>query len=168
MGVITARLLSDITEHDSIVFYLGAAVCLIAGIAQKMGLSPLLANMSYGAVLVNLNPIVKNRIRVGFESFMPIFYALFFLIGGAYLNITGFPVIWLMAVVYFIARTSGKAIGAYIGAVVGEALPQVRKYIGLSLLPQVGVAIAIDAVVAIINRVIINSGCAAIKTYAFA
>jgi Kef-type K+ transport system membrane component KefB len=147
MGMLTARLLTNITEHDSIVFYLGAAVFLIAGIAEKMGLSPLLANMSYGAVLVNLNPIVKNRIRVGFESFMPIFYALFFLIGGAYLNITGFPVIWLMAIVYFFARTIGKAIGAYGGAVVGKALPQVRKYIGLSLLPQVGVAIAIALVI---------------------
>ena len=37
--------------------------------------------------------------------------------------------------------------GAYLGAIMGRALPQVRKLVGFTLLPQVGAAIALALVV---------------------
>ena len=147
LGLISAGLIAKTTDSESIIFIIGAMILFISGISTDLDLSPLLANMTFGSVLVNIHSYVKNRIRSSFSSFMPVFYALFFLVGGAYLDVTVFPTIWLMAVVYFGCRFTGKVAGASFGAVLGRSLPQVRRYIGLSLLPQVGVAIALALVI---------------------
>ncbi len=128
-------------------FLLGAVILLVAGIASRFKVSELLANMACGSVLVNVFPFLKNRIRTSFSSFMPIFYALFFIIGGAHLNLYSLPSIWFVSLVYFVCRSSGKGAGAFLGASGGGALPQVRKWIGFTLLPQVGAAVALALVV---------------------
>ena len=114
---------------------------------MMLNVSELLANMACGVVIVNVNPFLKNKIRSSFSSFMPLFYALFFIIGGAHLNLSALPVIWGISLVYFLTRSLGKILGASAGAFLGKALPNVRKRIGFVLLPQVGAAIALALVV---------------------
>ena len=147
IGLAGARLLTMTHDHESGVFVLAAIVLWVTAIAEILDLSELLANMASGIIIVNTYPMLKNRIRTIFASFMPIFYALFFIIGGAYLNLMAFPSIWLFAIVYFFARSAGKILGASTGAVIGNALPQVRRWIGFDLLPQVGAAIALALLV---------------------
>jgi Kef-type K+ transport system membrane component KefB len=48
-----------------------------------------------------------------------------------------------MGLVYFGARSAGKIGGAFLGAFIGRAPKKIRKFIGLTLLPQVGVALAL-------------------------
>jgi len=146
-GLIAAKLVNKTRDHDNLVFILGALIFVVAGIASIMNVSALLANMACGMILVNVNPQIKNKIRLSFGPFSPVFYALFFIIGGAYLNLYSLPLIWFISIIYFLSRSLGKVSGAYIGAVLGSALPQVRKWVGLTLLPQVGAAIALALVI---------------------
>lgn len=146
-GLAGARLLIITHDQESGMFILAAVVLWVTALASILDLSELLANMSSGIIIVNTYPMLKNRIRAVFASFMPMFYALFFIIGGAYLDLAAFPAIWFLAIVYFTARASGKILGASFGATVGKAAPQVRRWIGFDLLPQVGAAIALALLV---------------------
>jgi len=147
MGLLAGVFLAKTKEQENILFFMGAVILFVSGIASELNFSALLANMACGAILVNINPLVRDKIRKSFSSFMPIFYALFFIIGGAHLNISVFPAIWKIALVYFLCRSFGKSGGAAIGAIIGRAIPQVRRLIGFSLLPQVGAAIALALVI---------------------
>ncbi|MFC1692936.1 cation:proton antiporter [Candidatus Latescibacterota bacterium] len=146
-GFLGGFLMKTVREPESLVFILGAVVLWITGITELLKVSGLLANMASGVIIVNMYPHLKSKIRTGFSSFMPVFYALFFIIGGAHLNLYSLPLIWGLAIIYFISRSLGKIIGASAGAVMGNALPQVKKWIGFDLLPQVGAAIALALVV---------------------
>ncbi len=147
IGFIGGKLLTAAKDQEAIIFVLGIIVLWVTGIASMIDVSELIANMACGAIIVNMYPHLLPKIRSGFSAFLPIFYALFFIIGGAHLDISSFPAVWKLAAVYFIVRTFGKITGASVGAVLGKALPQVRKLIGFGLLPQVGAAIALALVV---------------------
>lgn len=147
IGIIGAKLLVTAKEHDSIIFILGAVILWVTSISAILDVSELLANMACGAIIINVYPQLKNKIRLSFSSFMPLFYALFFIIGGAHLNLFELPVIWLLSAVYFLTRAFGKIFGAWTGAVVSSSLPQIRKYVGFTLIPQVGAAIALALVI---------------------
>ena len=147
VGLVTAKFIGFADDRENLMFLLGAVILLVAGLAASLNVSELLANMACGAVLVNVYPFIKNKIRMSFSTFVPIFYALFFIIGGAHLNLYSFPSLWVIALVYFFCRSSGKITGAFLGALSGNALPQVKNWIGFTLLPQVGAAVALALVV---------------------
>ncbi|MHB9029724.1 MAG: cation:proton antiporter [Candidatus Latescibacterota bacterium] len=143
LGFIGVRLIAGAQDQETVTFLFAAIIFLVTGIALLIHVSELLAGMAAGAAVINADPIQRTKIRSVFGAFMPVFYALFFIIGGAHLDISVFPAIWLLALIYFFARSAGKVAGAYTGAVVGKALPQVRDWVGVGLLPQVGAAIAL-------------------------
>ena len=93
-GFLAARLLMTAKDQESTVFILGTLILLVSGIASTLHASELLANMAAGAVIVNVNPFFKKRIRLSFSSFTPIFYALFFILGGAHLDISSIALLW--------------------------------------------------------------------------
>ena len=68
---------------------------------------------------------------------------LFFLVSGAELDLAVLPAVGLIGVIYLIARSLGKYFGAYLGAVMVKADPNIKKYLGITLLPQAGVAIGL-------------------------
>ncbi|MFC1692938.1 cation:proton antiporter [Candidatus Latescibacterota bacterium] len=146
-GLISARLLALSKDQESVVFILVSTILVVSGLALKFNVSELLANMVSGAVIVNVYPFLKKRIRLSFSAFTPIFYALFFILGGAHLDMSGVTIIWRIGLVFFICRAAGKIFGATFGAIIGRATPRIKKYIGISLLPQVGAAVALALVV---------------------
>ena len=70
-------------------------------------------------------------------------FALFFVISGAELELGVFMdyVIVLIGVVYIIFRSLGKYIGTYLSAKATKCSPEICKYLGITLLPQAGVAL---------------------------
>jgi CBS domain-containing protein len=69
---------------------------------------------------------------------------LFFVLAGAHLvlsEITGWMVV--MVAVYLFGRTGGKIFGSWFGARVSQATDTVRRYLGICLLSQAGVAIGL-------------------------
>ena len=71
---------------------------------------------------------------------------LFFVLSGAELDlgILSNPLILLIGAIYIIFRSTGKMSGALIGCQVTNCEPQVKKYLGITLLPQAGVALGMS------------------------
>ncbi len=119
-------------------------IFITTSIAISLHLSPLIANMALGMLLINMNK--KNaRILFSFEPMTPPLYAIFFAIAGAELNIAIFtdPVILLAGFVYITLRFAGKYFGIFLSGAALKIDKNVRNYLGLSLLPQAGVAIGL-------------------------
>ena len=119
-------------------------IFITTSIAISLHLSPLIANMTLGMLIINMNK--KNaRILFSFEPMTPPLYAIFFAIAGAELNIAVFtdPVILLAGFVYITLRFVGKYFGIFVSGAALKIDKNIRNYLGLSLLPQAGVAIGL-------------------------
>lgn len=117
---------------------------LLTAIATTFGFSPLLAGMAAGAVLANLG---RNSFRVisSLEQLAPPLYAVFFAIAGTELSFSIFTKghILILGAIFIIARALGKYYGVWLGAHSAKSNPLVKKYLGLAMLPQAGVAIGL-------------------------
>ncbi len=147
LGALASLLLRRARHPEDLMLLVTMLILLTSGSAVHFRLSPLLANMAAAAVIVNLAPFIKHRIQEVFSGLSIVLYALFFITGGAHLDLSLLPEIGLLGVVYFITRLIGKVGGAQLGAVLGRAEGTVRQNIGFSLIPQVGVAVALALVV---------------------
>lgn len=117
-----------------------AAVLGGLALCEMWGLSSLLVCMMIGAVMINLSS-ASNKIIEQCDRFTPPLFMLFFVLSGADLNLSVLPTVGLLGVSYLLFRSLGKWIGAFIGSSLVKAEPNVRKYLGYTLLPQAGVAI---------------------------
>lgn len=129
-------------------------VAVLAGVGLSemkwpmgLSLSSLLTCMMIGAVFANMR---KDSLQIldGTENWTPPLYMLFFVISGAELDLKVIPMIGIAGVAYIIFRSLGKYIGAFSGASLVKADKNVRNFLGLTLLPQAGVAIGMAQVVA--------------------
>ena len=117
-----------------------AAVLGGLALCEMWDLSSLLVCMMIGAVMINLSP-ASNKIIEQCDRFTPPLFMLFFVLSGADLNLSVLPTVGLLGVSYLLFRSLGKWVGAFIGSSLVKAEPNVRKYLGYTLLPQAGVAI---------------------------
>ena len=94
-----------------------AVVFIVTAGALALELSPLLANMMFGAVLINLSPS-NRRLFMVLEPVTPPIFALFFILAGAELQLSVFAELSIvgLGLVYLAARFAGKFAGAYVGA----------------------------------------------------
>jgi Kef-type K+ transport system membrane component KefB len=75
-------------------------------------------------------------------------YILFFVLSGAELDFSVFTAsVVLVGIVYIITRSIGKILGAGVSAAATKCEANVKKYLGLTLLPQAGVALGMAAIV---------------------
>ena len=70
-------------------------------------------------------------------------YILFFVLSGAELNLSVFGdgMVVVIGLVYIVFRCLGKYFGARWSADLSHAEPNVKKYLGITLFPQAGVAL---------------------------
>ena len=70
-------------------------------------------------------------------------FVLFFVLSGAELEMTVFGnlLMVLVGIVYILSRSIGKYTGAYISAKISGCDDNIVKYLGITLLPQAGVAL---------------------------
>ena len=120
-------------------------VFLCGGIAMLLNVSFLLAAMTMGAVVANL---AQHHTRPfhAIEGIEWPFMVLFFVLAGASLEM---PVLaeagsWLVA--YVALRIVGRLLGGWIGGSVPVADLPVRRWMGMALLPQAGVALGMALV----------------------
>ena len=121
-----------------------AAVILGVALAKRFGLSDLLLCMATGAVYVNLRED-SMRTLDRLDIWTPPLFLMFFVISGAQLDVSAIPSVGLVGALYILVRSAGKYCGAWIGAKWVHASPKIRKYLGITLLPQAGVAIGMAA-----------------------
>ncbi len=106
-------------------------------------LSDLWVCMMAGAVFVNVRREASQMME-GTDHWTPPILMLFFILSGAELNVATFFGNWQLVVcilLYIFARCLGKYFGARLGATITHADTNVRKYLGVTLFPQAGVAI---------------------------
>lgn len=106
------------------------------------GLSDLLVCMMAGATFVNMRK-EATQIMEGTDRWTPVVLMLFFILSGAELDILMFAdwSVIVCLIVYLIARCCGKYFGTMAGASITKSDHNVRKYLGITLFPQAGVAI---------------------------
>ena len=110
-------------------------------------LSSLLMCMVAGALFTNMAKDADRTLDILDRFTSPIFM-MFFVLSGASLDLSIFfnekgLIVLVIAIVYIIFRVIGKYLGAFTGASITKCEPQVRKYLGLALVPQAGVAIGL-------------------------
>ena len=127
-----------------------AAVFLTASLAMldfKIGpvhiqFSSLLVCMMLGTVFCNICPLSHDLMAASDKWTSPLF-ALFFVISGAELELSVFTdlAIVFIGFIYIIFRSIGKYSGTFASAKLSKCEPQICKYLGITLLPQAGVAL---------------------------
>jgi Kef-type K+ transport system membrane component KefB/CBS domain-containing protein len=124
-------------------------ILLVISIAAYFKMDIILATMMMGFVLTNLTPRRSKDLFKLMRSFSVPIYVLFFVLVGARLSFGAMPGwLWLIVIVYVVGRSAGKFYGAYLGAKMTNSPPVVRKYLGLGLFAQGGVAIGLSIMAA--------------------
>ncbi|MBR5809681.1 MAG: cation:proton antiporter [Clostridia bacterium] len=108
--------------------------------------SSLLACMMLGTVFCNICPLSHDLMERSDKWTSPLF-ALFFVISGAELELGVFGdlAIVIIGVVYIIFRSLGKYFGSFTSAKATRCSPEICNYLGITLLPQAGVALGMCA-----------------------
>ena len=106
------------------------------------GFSSLLVCMMLGTVFCNFCPL-SEELMLQADRWSGPAITLFFVLSGSALQFDVFtePAVILIGVVYILARSIGKILGAKWSAVLAKSPATVRKYLGITLLPQAGVAL---------------------------
>ena len=107
-----------------------------------IGFSSLLSCMMLGTVFCNICEVSEELMERADRWTTPILI-LFFVISGAELDLSVFTnlAIVIVGAVYIVARSLGKYYGANISARITKSDPNIVKYLGITLLPQAGVAL---------------------------
>ena len=123
--------------------------CVLAGVGlcDLLNLSSLLVCMMIGAMMVNLSQ-QREVLMEQCDRFTPPLFLLFFVLSGAELDLTVLPSVGVIGILYLLLRCIGKWGGTMLGALCVHADDNIRKYLGLTLLPQAGVAIGMASLVA--------------------
>ncbi|MBQ9097021.1 MAG: cation:proton antiporter [Clostridia bacterium] len=108
--------------------------------------SSLLVCMMLGTVFCNICPLSHDLMERADKWSTPLL-ALFFVISGAELELGVFMdmAIVIIGAVYIIFRSLGKYFGAMGSAKLTKCSPSICKYLGITLLPQAGVALGMCA-----------------------
>lgn len=138
-------------------------VFLAVGLSTVWDLSSLLVCMMLGATMVNLYP-QSNVMLEQCDRFTPPLFLIFFVLSGANLDLAVLPTVGVVGVAYVLARAVGKALGATLGAAIEKCDKNIVRYLGLTLIPQAGVAIgmarmsatALPEYSAVINAVVLS------------
>lgn len=115
----------------------------------EIGFSPLLVCMMCGTFFCNLCDF-SEEIMYRTDRWTAPVYVLFFVLSGAELDLRVFQSLAVVGIglVYIIARSAGKIIGAGVSSRFMGCQESVCKHLGITLLPQAGVALGMSVTVA--------------------
>lgn len=110
-----------------------------------VGFSTLLVCMAMGTVFCNLCPF-SEELMDRIDRWTGPLMVLFFVLSGSDLNFKVFGdwAIIIVGVVYIIFRSLGKIFGANLSASFTHCEPSIKKYLGITLLPQAGVSLGMS------------------------
>lgn len=141
IGAILAAWLRFVGERGLDLFVL--LVCFVAAeVGRRVHLDPLIVMLAAGMFVEN----VSRRgevLRHAFEDASLPVYILFFTVAGACVRLGELPSVALPVAVLVVIRGLGLHFGTSLAARIAKAHPSVSRYVGLGLLPQAGLAIAL-------------------------
>ena len=106
----------------------------------------LLVCMMTGTVFCNICP-TSDELMDRLDRWVSPVNILFFVLSGAELdlNILANPMVLLLGAVYIASRSLGKISGSYVSCKATRCSEKIQKYLGITLLPQAGVALGMAA-----------------------
>jgi len=145
LGIPMAYLTGRIKPGEPTLVEALGLVFLCGGIAIWLEVSFLLASMVLGCVVANL---ARHHIRPfhAIEGIEWPFMILFFVLAGASLHTEMLFQIGLVGSAYIILRIIGRLVGAWTGGAISHAEPLMRRWMGMALMPQAGVALGMALV----------------------
>ena len=113
-----------------------------------IGFSTLLVCMAMGVIFCNRCPLADDLMTKADKWTSPLF-ALFFILSGAELELNVFKSAAVIGIglLYILFRCVGKYFGAYFSAAITRSDPEVRRWLGITLFPQAGVALGMSVTV---------------------
>jgi Kef-type K+ transport system membrane component KefB len=146
VGLLLAGWSAHVTERGELLILLAGSILFCVGAARALNLSPLVTSLAVGATMVNLTARSRH-LFVALSNTDPPFYAMFFVIAGAELDVTRIPQMGWLGGVYVVGRALGKFTGARVAAWWLRLDANVRNYLGFALQAQAGLAIGLTLVV---------------------
>lgn len=106
------------------------------------GFSLLLVCMVEGTVFCNINE-TSEELMDRVDRWTGPLNMLFFVLSGAELNLNVLsnPLVLIVGLIFIAFRSLGKISGAYLSCRLEKTSPSIQKYLGITLLPQAGVAL---------------------------
>lgn len=142
LGVCLRKLIRFVTRREAMLGVMFGCIFVISGLAISLQVSPLLANMMFGFVVVNFVAHHEDLFAV-VESIEEPIFGMFFTLAGAHLDLRVIPSAGWLAVLITLGRFAGKLLGSRVGAHVSHAPESIKKYLGLALLPTAGVTVGL-------------------------
>ena len=145
IGIPTAYLTGRLDPGEPTLAEALGVVFLCGGIALWLHVSFLLAAMALGATVASL----ARHHRRPFHAIEGIewpFMILFFLLAGASIEIESLTTLGTLVVAYIALRSGGIVLGATAGCTLAGTGPPIRRWLGVALLPQAGVALGMALV----------------------
>ncbi|QNM06021.1 cation:proton antiporter [Qiania dongpingensis] len=141
-GLVLHWLVDREKNRERRIILLIGLVLILTGFCSSFDISPLLSCMVMGTVYINVGGSKKTFTQL--NHFTPAVFLLFFVNSGMRLNVPMLKTAGIIGVSYFFIRIVGKYIGAYLGARFTGAAAEIRRYLGLALIPQAGVSIGLS------------------------
>ncbi len=146
VGLMLAGWSTQVRETGETLILLAGSILLCVGVARLLDLSPLVASLAVGATMVNL----AERSRALFDTLSgtdPPFYAIFFVMAGADLDLALVPTMGVVGLIYVSGRAFGKFVGAVAGARWLRLDANVQRFLGFGLMAQAGLAVGLTIAV---------------------
>ncbi len=118
-----------------------------AALALRLGLSSLLTLMACGLVVTNLGRrtrIIEEQV----DKITPPIFICFFVLSGADLKLSSLLAVGGIGLCYVVCRVVGKMAGAYVSTRFTGFGKDIQENLGLTLVPQAGVALALSTIAA--------------------
>jgi Kef-type K+ transport system membrane component KefB len=126
-----------------------AATTFLLGICETFGLPYMLTFLVLGMIVANTSELT-SKIVVELDKLTGLLCVLFFAVHGAEMDLSKFVTIGLIGVAYTACRVIGKYSGIRLAAIVMGETPEVKRWLGTSLLAQAGAAIGLSTLA--VNR----------------
>ena len=141
-----------VRRREALLMVILGVIFVTTGIASVFKLSALLANMIVGFIIVNFEARHHDFFLV-IEQIEEPLYGLFFGLAGTCMDLRILRFTGLLAIMIMATRITGKQLGTWIAAKHFGAPQNVRRYLGLGLLPKAGVTVGLVLIAREIFRV---------------
>ena len=142
VGVLLASWASQVVESGETLILLVGCVLLTVGVAKLFDLSPLVASLAVGATMANLSGKSRKLFQALSRTDPPL-YVIFFVLGGAELDLSLLPALGISGVTYVLCRCAGKLAAVRFTAKRFGFPEPVQRLLGFSLFAHAGLALGL-------------------------
>ncbi len=144
VGLAFLFLIRRYTARRGLLVLTWGAITLTTGLANQFHFSLILANMAMGMTIVNLTRWRREDVFEIMRGTTPPLFVIFFVLVGSQLDAGRLLSLGWIGLLYIAFRSAGKQAGASLGGAISRAPEEVRRYLGLCLFSQAGVAIGLS------------------------